>query len=195
MKKLYCFDFDGTLTRKDSMFLFLRSYDKKKYRVAYLKHIPLFVFLKLGLVKAEPVKRSFISSVLKGVSKEKLEKGAQAFFDSVYPEFIREEALEFINTRDLEKTDSVIITASLDLWVAPFAKHWGMELLATMATYENGKFTGGFLTPNCNNKEKVTRLKEYLKDKKYDKIIAFGDSKADQPLLDFASESHFRFFH
>lgn len=73
MKKLYCFDFDGTLTYKDTMFMYLRFYDPVKFRLQFLKHIPLFVLLKLKLADTEKVKKSFISSILKGQTQEKIE--------------------------------------------------------------------------------------------------------------------------
>ena len=60
MKKLYLFDFDGTLTYKDTMFLYLQFYNEKKYFWNFLKHIPLFVLVKLHLANAEKVKKSFI---------------------------------------------------------------------------------------------------------------------------------------
>ena len=58
MRKLYCFDFDGTLTRKDTMFLYLKFYDAAKYRIQFVKHIPLFILLKLKLADAEKVKKN-----------------------------------------------------------------------------------------------------------------------------------------
>ena len=74
MRKLYCFDFDGTLTHKDTMFLYLKFYDASKFRTQFIKHIPLFVLLKLKLADAEKVKKNFISSILKGESKSRIEK-------------------------------------------------------------------------------------------------------------------------
>ena len=46
-KKLYCFDFDGTLTKRDTMFAFLKFYEPKKFYISFIKHIPLFIMLKL----------------------------------------------------------------------------------------------------------------------------------------------------
>ena len=60
MKKLYCFDFDGTLTYKDTMFMYLKFYDSTKYRIQFLRHVPLFILLKLKLAETEKVKKSFI---------------------------------------------------------------------------------------------------------------------------------------
>lgn len=195
MKKLYFFDFDGTLTYKDTMFAFLKFYASNKYRWQFIKHIPLFILLKIKLLDAESVKRSFIASILKGEKKSKLEEKAQAFFQKNYPELIRSNALDFIRNMDRDNTEAYLVTASLDIWTKPFADAFGFKLLATQALFENDIFTGKFQTKNCNGQEKVNRILQEIKDKKYDKTIAFGDTSGDQPMLKWANEGHFRFFH
>ncbi|MGZ5193215.1 MAG: HAD family hydrolase, partial [Kaistella sp.] len=110
MKKLYLFDFDGTLTYKDTMFLYLRFYNPSKFTVQFMKHIPLFVLLKLKLADAEKVKKSFIASILKGESRQKIEKKSQIFFEKYQQEIIRENALEFISNIDRTHTESYIVS-------------------------------------------------------------------------------------
>lgn len=195
MKKLYLFDFDGTLTYKDTMFLYLKFYDPLKFNVQFIKHVPLFILLKLKLANAEKVKKSFISSILKGQRKSRIEEKTKKFFENYYPEIIRENALEFIKNRKSENTESYIVSASLDIWVKPFAEKLGMNLLATRAEFRDDIFTGNFLGRNCNGTEKVSRIKEAIDGKKFDKIIAFGDTSGDRPMMDFADESHYEFFH
>ncbi len=195
MKKLYCFDFDGTLTYSDTMFLYLKFYNPSKFRIQFIKHIPLFILLKLNLLEAEKVKKSFIYSILKGEKKEKIEKKSQLFFDQYYPEIFRGNALDFIKNIDYSQTDCYIVTASLDIWVKPFVEKFKMNLLATNAEFKNDIFTGNFVGNNCNGVEKVNRIKAEITDKKYDKIIAFGDTFGDQPMLAWADEGQFKFFH
>ena len=195
MKKLYCFDFDGTLTYSDTMFLYLKFYNPSKFRIQFIKHIPLFILLKLNLLEAEKVKKSFIYSILKGEKKEKIEKKSQLFFDQYYPEIFRGNALDFIKNIDYSQTDCYIVSASLDIWVKPFAEKFKMNLLATNAEFKNDIFTGNFVGNNCNGVEKVNRIKAEITDKKYDKIIAFGDTSGDQPMLTWADEGQFKFFH
>ena len=195
MKKLYCFDFDGTLTYSDTMFLYLKFYNPSKFRIQFIKHIPLFILLKLNLLEAEKVKKSFIYSILKGEKKEKIEKKSQLFFDQYYPEIFRGNALDFIKNIDYSQTDCYIVSASLDIWVKPFAEKFKMNLLATNAEFKNDIFTGNFVGNNCNGVEKVNRIKAEITDKKYDKIIAFGDTFGDQPMLAWADEGQFKFFH
>ena len=195
MKKLYLFDFDGTLTYKDTMFMFLKFYDPAKYSVQFLKHVPLFALLQLKLADAESVKKSLIASILKGKSRYQIEKKAQQFFEENYPSLFRENALDFINNIDRTNTESYIVSASLDIWVKPFAEKFNMKLLSTQAEFKDDIFTGKFVGKNCNKEEKVNRIKLEIGDKKFDKIIAFGDTSGDKPMLTFAHESHYRFFN
>ena len=195
MKKLYLFDFDGTLTYKDTMFLYLKFYNSMKFYVQFVKHIPLFVLLKLKLADAEKVKKSFISSILKGESRTKIEKKSQSFFEKYQDKIFRVNALEFINNIDRTQTESYIVSASLDIWVKPFAEKLEMKLLSTRAEFKNDIFTGNFIGKNCNGPEKVNRINEALQGRKFDKTIAFGDTSGDREMLSWADESHFEFFH
>lgn len=195
MKKLYCFDFDGTLTYKDSMLLFLKFCSPLKYRIQFVRHMPLFVLMKLKLMKPEHVKKSLIASILKGKTQEELAKSAGAFFEKYFPSLMRENALAFVGSIDHSKTECLLVTASLDIWTRPFADHLKMKLVATKAEFKNGIFTGEFATANCNGQEKVQRIKEALGNTRFDKTIAFGDTAYDRPMLSWADEGHYRFFH
>jgi len=177
------------------MFSFLKFYDPAKFSVQFLKHVPLFILLKMKLADAEAVKKSLISSILKGQSRYQIEKKAQQFFEENYPNLFRENALDFINNIDRTNTESYIVSASLDIWVKPFAEKFNMKLLSTQAEFKDDIFTGKFVGKNCNKEEKVNRIKLEIGDKKFDKIIAFGDTSGDKSMFKFANESHYRFFH
>jgi len=95
MKKLYLFDFDGTLTHKDTMFLFLKFYNPAKYSFQFLKHVPLFVLLKVKLASTEAVKKSFISSILKGESKYQIEKKSKIVLRRELSKFVQRKCFGF----------------------------------------------------------------------------------------------------
>lgn len=195
MKKLYCFDFDGTLTKKDTMFDFLKFYNRKSFYLVYVKYIPLFILLKLGLLPADKVKESFISEFLAKKPVNEIEEVAKRYMEVNFQRLIRPNALEFIQTIDLSQVKCFLVTASLEYWVRPFAERMNMKLLATEGEVVDGVFTGKFRSLNCNGIEKVRRIEEEIGENKYDKIIAFGDTKGDSEMLNFANESHFKFFH
>ncbi|PUB30789.1 HAD superfamily hydrolase (TIGR01490 family) [Elizabethkingia sp. YR214] len=194
MKKLYCFDFDGTITTKDTMFLFLRFYNPGRYYFQFMRHVPLFLMMKLKLANTEKVKKSFITSILKDEKQKKLEELAQNFFKEYKNSIMRENALDFFKNIDKNAT-AYLVTASLDIWVKPFAEHFNFGYISTEAKFVNGKFAGDFATRNCNGPEKVTRIKRTIDLTRFDKTIAFGDTSGDKPMLEWADEGYFKFFH
>ena len=49
MNKIYAFDFDGTLTRRDTLLEFIRySCGNKAFCKGFLRYSPLLVLMKLG---------------------------------------------------------------------------------------------------------------------------------------------------
>ncbi len=94
----------------------------------------------------------------------------------------------------LSKADLI---RALNVWteLKPFAEKLQMNLVSTKAEFKNGIFTGNFIGKNCNGLEKLERIKKEISDSKYDKIIAFGDTSGDKPMLKWANEGHYQFFH
>lgn len=195
MKKVYFFDFDGTLTYKDTMFLFLKYYHPAVYWRQFIWHIPLFVLLKLKLIDAEKVKQKFVYSILKGATKEELTTKATHFFEKYYPNLIRPKALKFIEEINKEGARAYLVTASLDIWTKPFADKFGFGLIATKTKFVEGKIVKEFDSKNCNGQEKVNRILSEIGENDTYTTIAFGDTNGDREMLSWASEGYFRYFH
>ena len=79
-KDLYLFDFDGTLTRVDTLFDFLKHSFPGKYKSAYFKFIFLFILVKLKLRDPGQVKQKFLVFFLEGKSKTEIEELAFKYF-------------------------------------------------------------------------------------------------------------------
>lgn len=192
-RKLYLFDFDGTITNKDTLFDFLNFTFPTTYNSVFIKYIPLFIATKFKLIKAEEVKRKFINSFLKNKNREEIEILADNYFENRKNIIIRPEALKYIT--NLSKEDNkYIVTASLDLWVKPFANYLGLRLISTKADFDGNIFHGKFKTPNCNYKEKVERIVKEIQLSQFNEIYAFGDTKGDKYMLELATHPHFRYF-
>jgi len=194
-RKLYLFDFDGTLTKKDSLFDFLKFSFSKSYLINYVVFIPLFVVSKLGIIDSGKVKELFIAKFMKGLSFYEIEKLAQKYFDSNYPDIIHPKADQYIKSLS-NYNDKFLVSASLDFWLKPFADHYGMGLICTKAEFdEKGFFTGKFATPNCNFVEKKNRIEKEIDLSLYDEIIAFGDTDGDKEMFEIATKSNFKYFN
>ena len=195
MKTLYCFDFDGTITKRDTMFMFLKFYSPSKFYLQFILYIPFFVLIKLKITDAERIKKRFITSIIGRESKDKIEKQSYLFFQEKFSLIIRQGALSFIQDIDRRYADCFIVTSSLDFWVKPFSDYLNMKLIATETKFENNMFSGDFKTKNCSGQEKVDRIKLAIEGKEYNKIVAYGNSSGDKDMLEWADKSYYRYFH
>lgn len=194
-RTLYLFDFDGTLTNKDTLFDFLKFSFSKAYFINYLLFMPLFVVSKLKIIDPGKVKEKFISQFMKGLSTHQIDKLAQNYFEANHQKLIHTKADVYIKSIN-NYNDKFIVSASLDIWVKPFADYYGMGLICTKAGFdENGVFTGKFVSNNCNNEEKKLRIEKEIDLSFYDEIIAFGDTKGDEAMFSIATKANFRYFN
>ena len=89
----------------------------------------------------------------------------------------------------------VIVTASPDLTVAPFARGLGADaLIGTLLAFDaQGRATGEFATPNCRGPEKVVRLKAAF-GPGLELKAAYGDTSGDKEMLAMAEIKGYRVF-
>jgi len=93
----------------------------------------------------------------------------------------------------------MVVSASIDNWVAPFFrriqnKH-SLSIVGTRIEVVDGKVTGRFLTANCYGPEKVHRVEALLSEPRdHYHITAYGDSRGDKEMLQYADERHYKPF-
>jgi len=192
---LYLFDFDGTLTHVDTLFDFLKHSFPKKYKSVYFQFIFLFILAKLKIKDSGQVKQRFLAAFLKGKSKSEIEELAIQYFQKRKNQILRKSAIDFIKKID-ENADVYLVSASLDIWLQPFADYFGAKLICTKAKFtEQGIFTGKFEGKNCNYEEKKNRIISEINLKSYKEILAYGDSKGDAEMFSLATQVFFRKFN
>ncbi len=194
-RAIVAFDFDGTLTIRDSFTEFLR------WRVGPGAWA-------LGLVKLAPalaayakdrdrgrIKAASVREFLHGVDRQTLEAEAAEFAEEIWPRFMRPDALKVWNAWGERGAHRVIVTASPTTTVAPFARKLGAEaLLGTEFVFDaDDRITGDFAGANCRGEEKVRRLKAaYGEDMTL--TAAYGDTSGDTEMLAMAQQPGFRVF-
>ncbi|MFV0152485.1 HAD-IB family phosphatase [Empedobacter falsenii] len=193
-RNLYLFDFDGTLTKKDTLFDFLKFSFPSLYLKQFILFIPLFALSKLKVIDAGKVKEQFVGRFVKGKSYTEINQLAQNYFEKNHENLIYSKADEYIKSLS-NYNDKFIVSASVDFWLQPFADYYEMGLICTQAKLdEKGFYTGDFVSPNCNHHEKKNRIEKEIDLSLYDEIIAFGDTKGDEAMFSLASTSNFRYF-
>ena len=192
MKQIYAFDFDGTLTKRDTLIEFIRYVcGDKTFFWGFLRYSPLLVLMKLGFYPNWKAKQKVFSYFFKGMSYQDFsQKGRLFAIDKKH--LLRHKGVEMVEKAQAEGAEVLIVSASIDNWVQPFFPK--VKIIGTQMEVKDGLLTGRFLTKNCYGQEKVNRILAVYPNRKEYKLIAFGDSEGDKELLAFADEAHYKPF-
>jgi phosphatidylglycerophosphatase C len=192
---LAAFDFDGTLTVRDSFRAFLAwRFDAPRLISGLLRLTPAFLRYPFNPDRGR-IKASLVAEFLAGRTIVELEAEAERFAEAAAPRLLRPDALAIWRDWGERGACRVIVTASPDVIVAPFARRLGAEgLLGTrLAVDGQGRITGPLDGPNCRGAEKVARLKAaFGEDMRL--TAAYGDTAGDREMLAIAETSGYRVF-
>ena len=191
-KTVVAFDFDGTLTSRDSFLLFTRfAVGGWHFWRGMLRYLPQIVLIKAGLYPGGKLKEQLTRRFFEGWTEEKFDDLCRRFA-AQYRHILRPKGLACVEKACQEGAEVVVITASIANWVQPFLPD--VRVIGTQMEVKGGALTGLFSTPNCRGKEKVRRLKEAFPNRESYRLVAYGDSSGDKEMLNYADESHYRAF-
>ena len=189
------FDFDGTLTSKDSLEDFIQyAVGRKKYFTGLLFLSPILILYKLKFISNSFAKEKLMTYFFKGWDADHFQKIAKKYSLEEIDKIIRPKAMKKIKWHQKEGHHIVIVSASFDDWLRPWCDINNLNLISTSLEIKNNKLTGKFSTMNCYGIEKVNRIKNVYKLNHYDYIYAYGDSRGDKELLSIADESFYKPF-
>ena len=198
-KKIYCFDFDGTLTTSDTLLEFIKyAKGTGRFLMVFLMYSPLLVLMKLHLFPNWKAKQQIFAHLFAGMRIEKFDALCRGFAEE-NQHLLRPKGITLVHEALVAGAQVFIVSASIDNWVRPFfdiRNLKGVQVLGTQIEVEDGKLTGNFKSINFYGKEKVLRIAEALKsfERSEYEIEAFGDSRGDKEMLAFADKGHFKPF-
>ena len=190
-KAVAFFDFDGTITDKDSFLKFLIYSGGYPKFLACLFLNSIFILLKLtGLYPNYRLKERFFAFFFKGKPEREIKDLGKRFSDEILPGYIYDSAKKLLSWHESKQHEIVILTASSNLWLGSWADKSGFELIGTEFEVQNGLFTGKIKGKNCYGIEKKNRITEYLELYPFEHRYAYGDSKSDAYYLDLSKYSY-----
>ena len=198
-KKIYCFDFDGTLTTSDTLLEFIKyAKGRGRFLMVFLMYSPLLVLMKLHLYPNWKAKQQIFAHLFAGMRIEKFDALCRGFAEESQ-HLLRPKGITLMHEALVAGAQVFIVSASIDNWVRPFfdiRNLKGVQVLGTQTEVEDGKLPGRFKANNCYGKEKAHRIAEVLKsfERSEYEIEAFGDSRGDKEMLAFADKGHFKPF-
>ena len=162
-EKIYCFDFDGTLTKKDTLIEFIKfSMGKTRFLRGFLLYSPILVLMKLHFFPNWKAKQIIFKHFFGGMSIEDFDDYCVNFVaKNLY--LLRLSGIGKIQEAKRKKERVLIVSASIDNWVKPFFDFQNLtdvEVLGTQIEVANGKVTGYFKTNNCYGEEKAPESAE-----------------------------------
>ena len=184
---LALFDFDGTITSRDTMLEFARFV---RGNAGYLSGMaflfPKLAAYKFGVYSNVCVKESFLTHFFGGMSARQFRDLAREYSMKEIDWIVIPESRELLDRHKESGDRVVVVSASIDCWVSPWCEKEGFELLATGLEFSNGEVTGRLSTPNCYGPEKVRRIRARLDPGDYERIYAYGDSLGDREMLELS---------
>lgn len=192
---LALFDFDGTITSRDTLWEVIR-YQKGSMRLAtgLLLLSPALIAYRLKLLSNTRAKQAVMSHFFRDISLDIFQKNCDRFAAEVLPSLIRPAALKEIKRHQDNGTRVLIVSASPENWLTTWCLQTGVECIATRLEVMDNRLTGKIRGKNCHGPEKLRRIKQVVNPMDYDDIYAYGDTRGDLPMLGIAHHSFYKPF-
>ncbi len=197
MRAIVFFDFDGTITKGDSFlrFLFFKRPVNAVLVIKVLKSLPVLAAWKLGIWNNNKAKEKIFSIFFKGCDENIYTNNCTAFASTILPVILKQEAIEKVKWHKSQGHIVVIVSASVESYISPFAAAHNVEYIATRVETLAGKLTGKFSSKNCYGIEKVNRIQEQYNLANYNTVYAYGDTRGDREMLGLADKPFYKKFH
>ena len=194
-QRIAFFDFDGTITTKDTLLEFIKFYrGKQGFYKGFLLCSPFLVAYKLKLTPNYVAKQKVLQYFFKGEPIEKFQQACDAFADGQLPALIRSKAISEIKRLQAGGATVVVVSASAENWIRTWAARNSLYLLGTRLEVEEGRLTGNIDGNNCYGDEKVYRIRQVYNLSDYREIYCYGDTSGDKPMLAIGTRSFYKPF-
>jgi phosphatidylglycerophosphatase C len=185
-RPLVAFDFDGTITSKDTLRLFLtRVRGPVDLASAFLRHAPRLGLALRGGAARDRAKQLICQEVLGGLDRHQVESAAAETARVVRASLIRPDAQARIKWHQAEGHRVIVVSASFEGYVAPVAAALGIdEVIATKweVDQDSDTLTGRLDGLNVRGEAKVTLLEDHLGGR-CALAYAYGNSSGDTAML------------
>ena len=190
---LALFDFDGTITDGDGFLPFIHAAVSRPRALAGTLWLsPLIAGYRAGWVSASRIRQSIAWVAFRGRPHAELAALGEHYAAHVLERRVRSEARERIAWHQARGDRVVVVSASLDCYLAPWCRAHGLELICSELELQAGVCTGRYHGGDCTGLEKARRVRERYELGRYEQVFAYGDTPEDNELLALAQRRFFR---
>jgi len=181
VRTVAAFDFDGTLTRRDSLVPFLAEL------VGWRRTLAGVALVAPGMRRdRDAAKERLLTRLVRGMPYAQVAEAGERYGKEL-ARTLRPEMRARLEWHRAQGHEVVIVSASLDVYLEPVAHELAVDaLLCTkLEVDEHGRCTGRMLGGNCRGEAKAVRLREHVGDGELT-LYAYGDSSGDDAMLEMA---------
>jgi phosphatidylglycerophosphatase C len=194
-RKIAFFDFDGTITTKDTLLEIIKfQKGKAAFYMGFLLNGPWLLAYKLNILPNDQVKQKILTYFFTGTPEKAFQEKCDLFAEKKLPGLIRPAALTEIGRLRALGFDIVVVSASAENWIRKWTRGLSLTLISTRLEVKNGLVTGNIEGSNCYGEQKVNRIREKWDLKEFQQIYVYGDSAGDKPMLSLATKSFYKPF-
>lgn len=193
--RLVLFDFDGTLTTKDTLIEFIRFYHGDfRFLLGFALLSPVLVMLKLKLIHNQKAKEIVLRHFFSGVPVETFHRQCLRFSPHI-DSLLRPQAKAMLqHYKNDPSTQMAVVSASPENWVSLWCDQVNIPCIATRLENDKGHITGKIIGKNCFGQEKAERIRQEFDLSRFSEIIAYGDSAGDREMLALAHKKFYKPF-
>ncbi|MGZ3853268.1 MAG: HAD-IB family hydrolase [Bacteroidia bacterium] len=194
-KDIAFFDFDGTITNKDTLLEFIKfTKGWFQFYSGLALNLTYLIAYRLRIISNQTAKEKILKFFFYNTPVQKFEEYCKRFSHRLLPSLLRPEALTEIRRLKEENVLVVIVSASPENWIKNWANENELGLIASRLEVSNGLITGKIVGKNCAGDEKVSRIKQAFDLSRFNIIAAYGDTSGDKPMLRLANRSFYKHF-
>ena len=194
------FDFDGTLTDRDTLVPFLvLAFGRARVGAAFAALAFTGIGVLLRVVTIDEFKRRVLRRLVAGVPTQRLRALGPVHAHAI-ERWLRPAALHRVAWHRAKGHELVLVSSTLDVYLTPVGLALGFDqVLCTrlQARPDDAgirRFTGALEGADCTGAEKLRRLTAWLGARDGVELHAYGDSAGDRDLLAAADRAHYRPF-
>ena len=189
------FDFDGTVTTKDSLLEFIKfSKGDIWFYWGFLLHAPVLIAYRLKIISNQRAKEIILRYFFRKMPLAEFNSQCDAFLADVMPLLIRPKAMKEIKKLQEAGAEIAVVSASPENWVAKWCESMKLTCIATRLNVNENKITGYISGKNCYGMEKVRRINEAYDLSRYSIVYCYGDTPGDRPMLSLGKHAFYKPF-
>ena len=196
-RKVAAFDFDGTLSDRDTLIPFLLRVTGRSRFAQIVAQIGVSgIGRSVNLRDRDAVKAEMIHRAMCGRREEDLQRLGRLYARDLVVNELNPVVLQRLEQHRDAGHELLFVSASLTYYLEPLADELGVNaVIAVEPTVQYGLLTGEMNFPNVRAEQKALRLRSWLDEPAFGpmrnvELWSYGNSSGDHALLEMADHAY-----